>query len=174
MGFFNNWSKLRCVRLQEGEDFAHLECELTKVCLVEFFYMKTLNVKLRSKVKIEWLSDRNLKRSNAIMLLKILLMGIAKAGKTSILLALDNKTEEFAKVMPTKGIKYKQMQWAGFSMALWDVAGQEVYQKKFLAEHERNFVDVNAILFVISVEEEDSFKDAFTLLKNVVDILEKM
>ena len=101
-------------------------------------------------------------------------MGIAKAGKTSILLALDNKTEEFTKVKPTPSISYNQILWAGFSIALWDVGGQKVYLKKFLLENDRYLLGLNAIFFVISVEEEDSFKDAFTLLKNLVDFLEKM
>ncbi len=108
------------------------------------------------------------------MTLKILILGIAKAGKTSMLLALDNKSEEIAKVKPTQGVAYNQVPWAGFEMALWDVAGQEVYQKKFFIEHDRNFAGINAIVFVLSIEEEDLFKDAFTLVKNVADILEKM
>jgi GTPase SAR1 family protein len=108
------------------------------------------------------------------MTLKILILGIAKAGKTSMLLALDNKSEEIAKVKPTQGVSYNQVPWAGFEMALWDVAGQEVYQKKFFIEHDRNFAGINAIVFVFSIEEEDIFKDAFTLVKNVADIIEKM
>ncbi len=108
------------------------------------------------------------------MTLKILVLGIAKAGKTSWLLTLDNKTEQIAGVKPTQGVAYNQVPYAGFSLALWDVAGQEVYQKKFFIEHDRNFAGVNAIIFVYSIEEEESYKDAYALVKNLADIIEKM
>ncbi len=106
--------------------------------------------------------------------MKILILGIAKAGKTSWLLTLDNKTEQIAGVKPTQGVAYNQVPWAGFSMALWDVAGQEVYQKKFFIEHDRNFAGVNAIIFIFSMEEEENYKDAYALVKNLADIIEKM
>jgi small GTP-binding protein len=56
--------------------------------------------------------------------LRILVLGLDNAGKTTILKALSN--EDIAQITPTHGFNIKNLQHEGFKLNVWDVGGQEV------------------------------------------------
>ncbi len=85
--------------------------------------------------------------------MKILILGIAKAGKTSWLLTLDNKTEQIAGIRPTQGVAYNQIPYAGFSLALWDVAGQD----RFVSFRDTFYRGAHAVALVYDVTSPASF-----------------
>jgi GTPase SAR1 family protein len=100
--------------------------------------------------------------------------GLANAGKTSMLLALDDKIAEVGATIPTVGVAYSQISYAGFNITTWDIGGQIDYRKKAILEYDHYFANVGAIFFVISVEEPENFKDAIEFLKEIVKITDIM
>ncbi|KAG5458670.1 MAG: ADP-ribosylation factor family-domain-containing protein, partial [Olpidium bornovanus] len=53
--------------------------------------------------------------------IRILLLGLDNAGKTSILKRLTS--EEITEVKPTQGFNVKSLQQDGFKMNVWDIGG---------------------------------------------------
>jgi ADP-ribosylation factor-like protein 3 len=56
--------------------------------------------------------------------LRILVLGLDNAGKTTILKALSN--EDIGQITPTHGFNIKNLQHEGFKLNVWDVGGQQV------------------------------------------------
>ena len=53
--------------------------------------------------------------------IRILLLGLDNAGKTTILKRLA--TEDITETKPTQGFNIKTIQTAGFKMNVWDIGG---------------------------------------------------
>ena len=53
---------------------------------------------------------------------RLVVLGLDNAGKTTILKALGN--EEINLVMPTQGFNIKQMSHQGFKLNVWDLGGE--------------------------------------------------
>ena len=64
---------------------------------------------------------RSLKKSNKE--LRLLLLGLDNAGKTSCLKKLSD--EEISHIMPTQGFNIKSLQQEGFKLNVWDIGGQK-------------------------------------------------
>lgn len=54
--------------------------------------------------------------------LRILLLGLDNAGKTTLLKHLAN--EDVAHITPTQGFNIKSVQSTGFKLNVWDIGGQ--------------------------------------------------
>ncbi len=101
--------------------------------------------------------------------LKFLFIGLANAGKTSILRTLDNNFEKIPSLAPTAGVVYNTFRVMGFTIAAWDLGGQLKYRKKYLQENERYFQETSAVFYVIDTQAKDEFKDALAYLESVRD-----
>jgi len=76
--------------------------------------------------------------------LRILVLGLDNAGKTTILKALSN--EDINQIAPTHGFNIKNLQHEGFKLNVWDVGGQEV-----LYSLPRNSENIGAIFMKIQM-----------------------
>lgn len=63
-------------------------------------------------------------RSGPTRQLRILLLGLDNAGKTSILKVLASEGEEVENVQPTLGFNVKSVQSKAFKLNVWDIGGQ--------------------------------------------------
>ncbi|CAK76570.1 unnamed protein product (macronuclear) [Paramecium tetraurelia] len=80
--------------------------------------------------------------------LRILVLGLDNAGKTTILKALSN--EDINQIAPTHGFNIKNLQHEGFKLNVWDVGGQEK-----LREYWSNFYEnTDALVFVIDSSDQ--------------------
>eukprot|EP01105_Mastigella_eilhardi_P028319 TRINITY_DN924_c0_g2_i3.p1 TRINITY_DN924_c0_g2~~TRINITY_DN924_c0_g2_i3.p1 ORF type:complete len:185 (-),score=51.50 TRINITY_DN924_c0_g2_i3:218-730(-) len=80
---------------------------------------------------------------------RLLLLGLDNAGKTTILKRLSN--ESITNIKPTQGFNVKSLQHDNFKLNVWDIGGQQA-----LRPYWRNyFDDVDALVYVI-----DSTDDA--------------
>lgn len=61
-------------------------------------------------------------RSNSVKELRILLLGLDNAGKTTILKQLAS--EDISHVTPTQGFNIKSVQTEGIKLNVWDIGGQ--------------------------------------------------
>jgi hypothetical protein len=87
---------------------------------------------------------------------KILLTGLAAAGKTSILRALDQDFMGMHQLTPTKGVEHSKIRIFGVDVFRWDLGGQDIYREKYIEDKERYFSGTNLIIYVIDIQEEDT------------------
>src|SRR5690554_4001730 len=70
---------------------------------------------------------RKLKKTEKEM--RILLLGLDNAGKTSCLKKLSD--EEISHIMPTQGFNIKSLQQEGFKLNVWDIGGLNLFFFEF-------------------------------------------
>ncbi|KAI8997981.1 ADP-ribosylation factor-like protein 3-like protein [Gaertneriomyces semiglobifer] len=74
--------------------------------------------------------------------IRVLLLGLDNAGKTTILKRLAS--EDITEIKPTQGFNIKSVQQEGFKMNVWDIGGQ-----KAIRPYWRNYFDSTDILIYI-------------------------
>jgi len=89
---------------------------------------------------------RGLKKGDTEM--RILLLGLDNAGKTSVLKKLSD--EEVSHIMPTQGFNIKSLTKDGFKLNVWDIGGQ-----KSIRPYWRNyFENTDCLVYVIDSADE--------------------
>ncbi len=73
--------------------------------------------------------------------LRILLLGLDNAGKTTILKVIAKETQDKDQVEPTRGFNIKSVDSAGFRLDVWDIGGQRA-----LRPYWKNYFDETDIL----------------------------
>mmetsp|Transcript_6157 Transcript_6157/g.5758 ORF Transcript_6157/g.5758 Transcript_6157/m.5758 type:complete len:95 (+) Transcript_6157:12-296(+) len=74
---------------------------------------------------------------------KILILGLDRAGKTTILEKIQGKME--GEPVPTIGYNHQKVVMRNVSLDVWDLSGQETMRKIW----KHYFVDTGGIIFVI-------------------------
>ncbi|GAB4316189.1 MAG: hypothetical protein Kow0069_18320 [Promethearchaeota archaeon] len=103
--------------------------------------------------------------------LKVVFVGLAGAGKTSIILAIDRNYEELSTVTPTRNVSTTEMKLLGLHVVRWDFGGQEQYRKRHLEQFEKYFAGAEVFFFVVSVRDPGEFEAASSFLKALVKAL---
>ena len=62
---------------------------------------------------------------------KIILLGIANGGKTSLLLTLQREFKSLTKLKPTKGIERSHLDFFKKKIVVWDFGGQTKYRQNY-------------------------------------------
>eukprot|EP00032_Breviata_anathema_P000684 JZ550183.1.p1 GENE.JZ550183.1~~JZ550183.1.p1 ORF type:complete len:180 (+),score=15.83 JZ550183.1:104-643(+) len=75
--------------------------------------------------------------------LRIVMLGLDNAGKTTILKRLAN--EDFNHVMPTQGFNMKSVTTEGFKLNVWDIGGQRSIRPYW----QNYFEQTDALVYVI-------------------------
>lgn len=89
---------------------------------------------------------RKLKKSDKE--LRVLLLGLDNAGKTTILKKLSD--EEITHIMPTQGFNIKSLVQNGFKLNVWDIGGQ-----KSIRPYWENYFDgTDCLVYVIDSSDE--------------------
>ena len=95
---------------------------------------------------------RKLKKSETE--LRVLLLGLDNAGKTSVMRRLSD--EEIEQIMPTQGFNVKSIKSADFKLNVWDIGGQ-----KSIRPYWKNYYDgTDALIFVIDAADSKRIEDA--------------
>ena len=77
---------------------------------------------LTSLFKFQFLINFRKLKSSPDRELRILLLGLDNAGKTTILKTLAS--EDISTITPTQGFNIKSVQTEGFKLNVWDIGGQ--------------------------------------------------
>ncbi|KAL7750434.1 ADP-ribosylation factor protein 3 [Sorochytrium milnesiophthora] len=96
---------------------------------------------------------RKLRRSDKEV--RILLLGLDNAGKTTILKQLNS--EDIAEVSPTTGFNVKSVSAHGFKMNVWDIGGQKVirpYWKNY-------FESTDVLIYVIDSSDKRRLEETY-------------
>lgn len=105
---------------------------------------------------------------------KIVVAGLANAGKTSILRVLDNNIEQIPLLTPTQGVEYNNYKVLGLNVIAWDLGGQISYREKYLRDYQKYFSDTVVLYYVIDIQDEASYKESLKYLKDILDIFPKI
>ncbi|ORY84926.1 ADP-ribosylation factor family-domain-containing protein [Protomyces lactucae-debilis] len=90
-------------------------------------------------------------RDNA---LRILILGLDNAGKTTLLTSLLG--EDISQISPTLGFSIRTVQFGGFKLDIWDVGGQ-----KTLRSYWRNYFEsTDGLIWVVDATDHDRMQDS--------------
>ena len=104
--------------------------------------------------------------------LKLLIMGLDNAGKSSIILTLMRDFKKVEQVKPTTGIERRIFDFLGVLISEWDLGGQVVYRKTYLTSKAGEiFPNTKILIYIIDVQEKKRYDEAIEYLKGIVDQL---
>ena len=92
-------------------------------------------------------------KSNPDKELRILLLGLDNAGKTTILKQLAS--EETTHITPTQGFNIKSVQSEGFKLNVWDIGGQ----RKIRPYWRNYFENTDVLIYVIDSADQKRFEE---------------
>lgn len=108
---------------------------------------------------------------------KILILGLANAGKTSIYeLIFKQKNWWDINTSPTHGIKRYTHQTAissGYQLFIWDLGGQKKYMEDYHMKPERIFPHTDALIYVFDACNPDSVRDGKEEFKWAINNIQK-
>ena len=106
---------------------------------------------------------------------KILLMGLANSGKTTILQNLRGirNLPSYFKGKPTLGRNIVNFQALESDFTVWDFGGQESYIKKYLDKFSDYIKGANKLIFVIDIQDPENYAPSLDYLEKIVKQLEK-
>jgi len=107
---------------------------------------------------------------------KIVVTGLANAGKTTILRKFGGQIgiKDLAKLTPTKGVQRKEIVTSDMALILWDFGGQEEYRNVYLSNPEKYFLKVDLVIYVIDLQDPENFEKSITYFKQILEVFEKL
>ena len=85
---------------------------------------------------------------------KTIFAGIDNAGKTSIILSLQNKFSFLSSVRPTFGLNrttpFKEIKCLGLDLVTWDLGGQRKFREEYFKQKTRIFSNITVMYYVSS------------------------
>lgn len=106
-------------------------------------------------------------------MLKIVFAGLDNSGKTSFLLTLDRQFSKLMNIKPTSGANIQSIQILGATIVIWDLGGQEIYTKNYLAKPEIYLFESDLIFYFIDVKDRERFEESFNYLKEILTIIKE-
>jgi small GTP-binding protein len=109
--------------------------------------------------------------------IKIVLMGMENAGKTTIINILQKAVNvplsSPPQMDPTKGVERNIFSLFNKSVAIWDFGGQEAYRNEYIANPDKYFHAISLFYYVVDVQDPYRifpsvmyFTGLFNLIKN--------
>lgn len=109
--------------------------------------------------------------------LKILFVGLDRAGKTSFLYGVKKRYSEIIKVLPTKGVnrtEEKIFEEQNSQISIWDLGGQQKYREKFLEQGKIYLYNVDLLFYFIDIQDAKRIKEAIELFKKILNSLREL
>jgi len=107
-------------------------------------------------------------------IMKIAIIGLANAGKTSIVKTVQ-KTYHIGQTIqspkPTKSVQRSIFKIFGQNAILWDYGGQDEYRTAYLEKPERFLSDIRYLFYVIDIQDHKSFDNSLKYFSDVYDFI---
>ena len=107
-------------------------------------------------------------------IMKIAIIGLANAGKTSIVKTVQKTYhigQTIASPKPTKSVQRSVFKIFGQNAILWDYGGQTEYRQAYLKKPERFLSDIHYLFFVIDVQDPKNFDQSLMYFSDVYDFI---
>ena len=104
---------------------------------------------------------------------KVIVVGLANAGKTTILTKFGGQfgMKDLTRLKPTKGVERREVKTKNLNLNVWDFGGQQEYRKRYLQEPEKYFFRVDLVIYVIDVQDSESYDESLEYFKNILEYL---
>lgn len=105
---------------------------------------------------------RKLKSSSEDKELRVLVLGLDNAGKTTLLKQLAN--EEATNISPTTGFNIKSVQTQGFTLNVWDIGGQ-----RSIRPYWKNYYEhTNCLIYVVDSTDSKRLEETSLELEDLL------
>ena len=104
-------------------------------------------------------------------IMKVAILGLANAGKTSIVKNVQKTYHIGQSLSPTKSVERSIFKIFGKNAILWDYGGQEEYRSSYLEKPERFLSDIRYLFFVIDVQDPENFIQSLNYFSDVYDFI---
>ncbi|MHA1377247.1 MAG: ADP-ribosylation factor-like protein [Candidatus Helarchaeota archaeon] len=103
--------------------------------------------------------------------LKILFAGLDNAGKTSIILTIDERYSKLRNLKPTIGAETHDFEILGNPVVRWDMGGQKNLREQYLLD-KKLFQHTDLLCYVIDIMDSKRFYESLTYLFQIVEIFD--
>lgn len=110
-------------------------------------------------------------------MIKILLTGLDKAGKTSFMHGIRRKYSEIIKSLPTKGVERSEetiFEEQNSTITIWDLGGQKKYRERYLEQSKVYLYNIDLMFFFIDIQDVERIIEALnlfgTILNNLIEL----
>ncbi|MHA1891973.1 MAG: ADP-ribosylation factor-like protein, partial [Promethearchaeota archaeon] len=160
--FYDNMSELRVLLAEHVNEMDKMVTDEEFAEIMVNLLNKLNNLVRKSSVSI------SLKRN-----IKILFSGLDNSGKTSMILSLEKKYSEIFKITPTQGVSRYKTSMMGFTISVWDMAGQSKYRKNYLKESQIYLLDCDILYFLVDVLDKDRYDESLKYFSQILDAFKK-
>ncbi|MHA1820971.1 MAG: ADP-ribosylation factor-like protein [Promethearchaeota archaeon] len=105
--------------------------------------------------------------------MKIAVLGLDNAGKTSMLNSLSGKTQmgQVEDTAPTVGVNIRKIDSDNFQMIIWDFGGQIGHRHDYLQNPEEYFMQLDLIFYVVDMQDNDRYDESLDYFRQIMDII---
>ena len=101
--------------------------------------------------------------------MKIGILGLENAGKTSLIRTLHKTYHIGDPLSPTKNIDRSFFSMFGEKGTVWDFGGQSIYRDAYLKHPDRFLSGIQYLFYVIDIQDTDRFPEALQYFKRVYE-----
>jgi len=109
--------------------------------------------------------------------IKLVIMGMENAGKTTILDALTGKIKETPNkppsMNPTKGVERSTILFFQKETMVWDLGGQETYRNEYLSNPEKYFHTISFFFYVVDIQDYYRLVPSVMYFKGIFNLIKK-
>ncbi|MFX0132647.1 MAG: ADP-ribosylation factor-like protein [Candidatus Hodarchaeota archaeon] len=102
---------------------------------------------------------------------KIVFAGLDNAGKTSIILTIDEKYSKLRNLKPTLGAETYGFEILGIPVMRWDLGGQKNLREQYIRD-KKHFENTDLLCYVIDIMDYKRFYESLTYLFQIIEILD--
>jgi len=106
--------------------------------------------------------------------IKILLLGLDKAGKSSFMYGIRRKYSEIIKSMPTKGVERSEeniFEEQNSQISVWDLGGQKKYRERYLEQSKVYLYNIDLMFYFIDIQDVERIDEALSLFKTILNTI---
>ncbi len=104
--------------------------------------------------------------------LKMVIMGLDNAGKTSILLSIARQYDPL-RIKPTLGADRSLIDVLGFKITRLDLGGQERYRETYLDENSELLTGTDLLIYVVDIQDTDRFSESISYFDAIAKYYEE-
>jgi len=109
--------------------------------------------------------------------IKLVIVGMENAGKTTILDVLTGKIKETPNkppsMNPTKGVERNTILFFQKETKVWDLGGQETYRNEYLSNPEKYFHTISFFYYVVDIQDYYRLVSSVMYFRGIFNLIKK-
>ena len=109
--------------------------------------------------------------------IKLVIVGMENAGKTTILDVLTDKIKETPhkppSMNPTKGVERSTILFFQKETKVWDLGGQETYRNEYLSNPEKYFHTISFFYYVVDIQDYYRLFSSVMYFRGIFNLIKK-